>query len=286
MSVNQTNYCLFVSLSIANQFRVDKLTPTMLISAEKLHSILNDTDLVVVDTRSFKEYSEDHIPGAVNLDLFAFHWIDTTPEGIKNFNKQTETLFSFAGITNQKKIVFYDNVSGMLAARGVWMCMYFSHPNAVMLDGGLTKWKKENLPVQTKLNNFKPAKFQGTINSEIIVGFDYIQNNLRTLTIIDARSPGEYDGSVVRAAQTGHIPNSQNIDWNQNITPDGIFKNDEELSSIYNIPKDREIITYCQGAYRAANSFITLKKLGFSKVKVYLGSWGEWGNRLELPVEK
>ena len=258
----------------------------MLISAEKLHSILNDTDLVIVDTRSFKEYSEDHIPGAVNLDLFAFHWIDTTPEGIKNFNKQTETLFSFAGITNQKKIVFYDNVSGMLAARGVWMCMYFSHPNAVMLDGGLTKWKKQNLPVQTKLNNFKPAKFQGTINSEIIVGFDYIQNNLRNLTIIDARSPGEYDGSVVRAAQTGHIPNSQNIDWNQNITPDGIFKNDEELSSIYNIPKDREIITYCQGAYRAANSFITLKKLGFSKVKVYLGSWGEWGNRLELPVEK
>ena len=82
---------------------MDKLTPTMLISAEKLHSILNDTDLVIVDTRSFKEYSEDHIPGAVNLDLFAFHWIDTTSEGIKNFNKQTETLFSFAGITNQTK---------------------------------------------------------------------------------------------------------------------------------------------------------------------------------------
>ena len=258
----------------------------MLVSVEDLCSIIDDTDVIIVDTRSFKEYSEGHIPGAVNLDLFAFHWIDTTPEGIENFNKQTETIFSFTGITNQKKVVFYDNISGMLAARGVWMCMYFSHPDAVMLDGGFTKWKKEKLPVQTKPNNFKPTKFQGKINSEIITGFDYIKNNLDVLKIIDARSPGEYDGSIARAAQMGHIPNSQNIDWNQNITSDGIFKDDKELSSIYDIPKDQEIVTYCQGAYRAANSFLALKKLGFSKVKVYLGSWGEWGNKPELPVER
>ena len=259
----------------------------MLISTDDLHSILDNTEVIIIDTRSFKEYSDGHIPGAVNLDLFAFHWIDTTSEGIQNFNKQAESLLSFAGITNQKKIIFYDNVSGMLAARGVWMCMYFSHPDSVMLDGGFTKWKKENLPIQTKLNNFKPTKFQGEINSEIISGFEYIKNNLDVLKIIDARSPGEFDGSVVRAAQVGHIPNSQNIDWNQNITSDGTFKDDKELSLIYDaVPKDHEIVTYCQGAYRAANSFLVLKKLGFSKVKVYLGSWGEWGNHLELPVEK
>ena len=258
----------------------------MLISTNDLSKIYKNPDVLVIDTRSFSEYSEGHIPNAVNLDLFAFHWIDTTPEGIKNFNKQTETLFSFVGITDRKKIVFYDNLSGMLAARGVWMCMYFSHPDVVMLDGGLTKWKKESLPVQTKPNNFKPTKFQGKINSEIIVGFDYIQNNLESLKIIDARSPDEYNGSIVRAAQTGHIPNSQNIDWNKNINYDGTFKDDEKLSSLYNMSKDEEIIAYCQGAYRAANSFIALKKLGFSKVKVYLGSWGEWGNHTELPVEK
>ncbi len=96
----------------------------------------------------------------------------------------------------------------------------------------------------------------------------------------------EYNGTIVRAAQIGHIPKSVNIDWNLNINDDGTFKSDDELSELYQIPKDSEIVTYCQGAYRAANSFLALKKLGFENVRVYLGSWGEWGNKLDLPVEK
>ena len=84
----------------------------------------------------------------------------------------------------------------------------------------------------------------------------------------------------------GHIPNAINIDWSLNVNENGTFKNESELSKLYEIPKDSEIVTYCQGAYRAANSFLALKKLGFENVKVYLGSWGEWGNHLNLPVEK
>ncbi|NIR86389.1 sulfurtransferase [Candidatus Bathyarchaeota archaeon] len=258
----------------------------MLISTNELNSQLNDENLIIIDTRSFKEYSESHIPGAVNLDLFAFHWIDTSKQGIENFNSQTETLFSFVGVTPEKKVVFYDDISGMLAARGVWMLMYFSHPDVSMLDGGFTKWKKDNLPIETKSNAFKPSTFSGKINPKMIIGYEKIRDNLDSLTIIDARSSGEYDGSVVRAAQAGHIPNSINIDWNENISDDGTFKKDKQLSEIYQLPKDSEIVTYCQGAYRAANSFLALKKLGFDNVKVYLGSWGEWGNRLDLPVTK
>lgn len=258
----------------------------MIISTTNLNSILNDSHIVIIDTRSFKEYSEGHIPGAVNLDLFAFHWIDTTKEGIENFNRQTEMLFSFIGITPEKKVVFYDEVSGMLAARGVWMLMYFSHPDVSMLDGGMKKWKQENLPLETKSNGFKPAKFSGKINPEIISGFEYLNNNLNHLKILDARSQGEFNGSVIRAAQAGHVPNAMNIDWNLNLNEDGTFKNDEELSKLYDIPKNSEVVTYCQGAYRAANTFLVLKKLGFENVRVYLGSWGEWGNRLELPVQK
>jgi len=257
----------------------------MLISTNELNSILNVSNVVVVDTRSFKEYSEGHIPGAVHLDLFAFHWIDTTKQGIENFNNQSKMLFSFLGVTPETKVIFYDSVSGMLAARGVWMLMYFSHQNVTMLDGGITKWHKENLPLETKLNSFKPSNFTGKINSDIISGFEYIRDNLNNVKIFDVRSTGEYNGSVPRAAQSGHIPNAINIDWNQNIDEKGTFKNDKKLSQMYNIPKNSEIITYCQGAYRAANTFLVLKKLGFKNVKVYLGSWGEWGNRLELPVE-
>ncbi len=258
----------------------------MIISTTQLNLILNNPDIIIIDTRSFKEYSEGHIPGAVNLDLFAFHWIDTTKEGFENFNRQTEMLFSFVGISLEKKVVFYDDISGMLAARGVWMLMYFSHPDVSILDGGIKKWKQENLLLETKSNGFKPTKFSGKINPEIISGFEYLHNNLSHLKILDARSQGEFDGSIIRAAQAGHVPNAINIDWNLNLNEDGTFKNNEDLSKLYNIPKDSKIVTYCQGAYRAANTFLVLKKLGFENVRVYLGSWGEWGNKLDLPVKK
>ena len=258
----------------------------MLISTLDLNSIRNDTDVLIVDTRSFGEYSKGHIPGSVNLDLFAFHWFDTTSNGIESFNKQTQKLLSFIGVTSEKKVIFYDDVSGMLAARGVWMLLYFSHQNVMMLDGGIKKWQKENLPIETKPNHFQPSTFLGKIDPNLISGFEYIQDNLDRLTIIDARSQGEYSGETVRAAKTGHIPSSINIDWNLNLYNDGTFKNNSDLSKLYDIPKNAEIVTYCQGAYRAANSFLALKRLGFENVRVYLGSWGEWGNRLDLPVEQ
>ena len=111
----------------------------MLLSTLELKKELQNPNLVIIDSRSFKDYSAGHIPGAVNLDLFAYHWFDTTPQGMQIFNEQTKQLFSYVGITEKKKVVFYDDVSGMLAARGVWMLMYFSHKDVYMLDGGLKK---------------------------------------------------------------------------------------------------------------------------------------------------
>lgn len=256
----------------------------MLISTDELEKLDNEK-ILLIDTRSFKEYFDGHIPNAVNLDLFSFHWIDTTQEGLDSFNEQMKKIFSMTGITNEKKVIFYDNTSGMLAARGVWLLQYFSHPDVSMIDGGFQKWKNENKKIEKKLNGFKPSEFSGKINASLLVGFEYIVKNSKKLTLIDARSKEEYSGSLIRAARSGHIPNSINVDWNLNLNNDGTMKNNEELEKLYTIPKDSEIVTYCQGAYRAANSFLALKKLGFQNVKVYLGSWGEWGNRLELPVD-
>ena len=257
----------------------------MLISTEQLHHILDDTNTLIVDSRSYKEYSDCHIPGAVNLDLFAFHWFDTSESGIISFNDQMRQILSYAGIDENKKIIFYDNSSGMLAARGVWLCLYFSHPDVSMLNGGFKKWIDEKLPNESKSNIYNPSKLMTVVEPSIITGFDYVKKNIGKATIIDARSPEEFDGTIPRAARGGHIPTAINLDWVKNLDDNGTLKSDKELSKLYQLNKDSEIITYCQGAYRAANSFLALKKLGFKNVKVYLGSWGEWGNNLELPVE-
>ncbi len=249
----------------------------MLISVKELEKELGNSEFLLIDTRSFNEYSDGHIPGSVNLDLFAFHWYDTTKKGLEDFQRQAQKIFSYVGVSDKKKVVFYDQVSGMLAARGVWILMYFSHPNVFMLDGGFTKWKNKELPIETKTNEFKPAEFSGKINQDIITGFEYIQKNLDRLKIIDARSKEEYDGRVVRAARRGHIPNSVNVDWNLNLAADGTIKENDDLSKLYNIPKDTEIVTYCQGAYRAANTFLALKKNWIQKCQSIFGIMGGMG---------
>jgi thiosulfate/3-mercaptopyruvate sulfurtransferase len=155
-----------------------------------------------------------------------------------------------------------------------------------MLDGGLSKWTGENLPTVTESTIYKPSNLTTSIDPAIIIGFEELNENIDKVTIIDARSPDEFDGTIPRAARGGHIPTAKNIDWNNNLDDSGKLKSDEKLDSLYQMDKESEIVTYCQGAYRAANSFLSLKKLGFKNVKVYLGSWGEWGNNLNLPIEK
>ena len=257
----------------------------MLTSTAELDKIIDKPNLILIDARSFQEYSQGHITNAINLDLFSFHWIDTSQNGISSFNEQLGKIFSLVGISEEKRVVFYDNTSGMLAARGVWLLEYFSHPNVSMLDGGITKWKNEERTLDRISVNYKPANFSGKPNPKVLAGFEYVLKNLNKITILDVRSKEEFDGELVRAARGGHIPTSTNIDYTENIADDGTLKNNEDLSELYQMPKDAEIITYCQGAYRAANTFLALKKIGFTNVRVYLGSWGEWGNKLELPIE-
>jgi thiosulfate/3-mercaptopyruvate sulfurtransferase len=257
----------------------------MLISTNELKSKLQDSDVLIIDTRLWKEYSSGHIPNAVNLDLFAFHWADTSPEGMRAFNKHMAKLLSSVGVSYDRFVVFYDDISGMLAARGVWLLEYFSHERVAMLDGGITKWIKDGYELQKEPIAYKPSKFEPRINESAVATYQYVLDNLKKIKIIDARTPSEYSGEAVRAVKAGHIPGAINVDWIENVT-DGTFKQDHELRKLYDkVGKDDEVILYCQGGYRAAHDYLALKKLGFKKLRVYLGSWYEWGNMPELPVE-
>jgi thiosulfate/3-mercaptopyruvate sulfurtransferase len=228
--------------------------------------MLEDRNLLIVDSRPFSSYAESHIPSAVNTDLMQFHWIDTSKSGIRQFNRQSRFLLSNIGVSKKKFVVFYDDVSGASAARGVWLSLYFSHNKVAMLDGGLTKWKAEGYKTESKTNPFVHSNFKGKPNLKVLADFVHINSLIKSKKksfIIDARSKDEYDGSAIRAAHAGH-----------------------KMGQMYsNIPKDADVIMYCQGGYRAANSFVALKMLGYKNVRMYLGSWGEWGNKLDLPVE-
>lgn len=263
----------------------------LIISTQELYKLVKNKKqdkILVIDTRSFSEYKKGHVPGAINIDLFQLHWFDTTTRGIKDFNRQCRLLLSNIGVRMDSKVVFYDNISGISAPRGVWLLLYFGHEKVCLLDGGFEKWRREKLPVEVKSNPFRSVRFTGKAKFTFIADANEVNKSIsnKNVMIVDARSREEYDGSEIRAARRGHIPSAVHIEWVRNIEND-VFKSKDKLSKIYSkLSKNSQIITYCQGGYRAANSFVALKLIGYKKVKMYLGSWGEWGNRLEYPVEK
>ena len=256
----------------------------MLISIDELKDRLDDEDTIIIDARDWHEYSKAHIPNALNLDLFAFHFFDTSKEGIDVFNKSMAMLLSSLGISYDKYVIFYDNYTGILAARGLWLMHYFNHYRCSILDGGFDEWKKR-YGIETKPNTPTPSNFEPKINKSIIASLDDVLNaiNDSNSIIIDARSRDEYDGRIVRAARGGHIPSAINIEWTNNIDK-GRMKSIEDLKVLYNFDKNAKIICYCQGGYRAAHTYLALRLLGYD-AKVYLGSWYEYGNRLDLPIE-
>jgi thiosulfate/3-mercaptopyruvate sulfurtransferase len=264
---------------------------TLLISAAALKQKLGSESLCLIDVRPAEDFTQGHIPGAVHFDLFGLSLIDTRDAPLKAFMHMIHHVFELRGVSESREVIVYENNSGMRAARGLWFLDYFGHPSARMLDGGMQAWKAAGFATTTEAISPKGAGFEINERREVLAtAEDVLQSlNKKDISILDTRSRGEYVGTQVRAARGGAIPGAIHIEWTDNLDASGKFKPDTDLEAMYSragITADKEVISYCQGGYRAAHSYVALRLIGFPKIRNYIGSWKEWGDRADLPIEQ
>jgi thiosulfate/3-mercaptopyruvate sulfurtransferase len=266
--------------------------PQYLIDPAGLHERRRDGSPapLIIDIRPAEQFAAGQIPGAVHIDLFGLSLVDTDPAPLKAFLWIIEHLFASRGVAADRPVVVYDEVSGTRAARALWFLDLFGHSDARVLDGGFGAWTRAGLPVSRDPAAPVATEWQGSRRTEVLATWRDVLAHLNDdeTRLLDTRSCEEHCGTLVRAARGGTIPGSTPLEWTHNLGPDGAFKPAADLQAMYaaaGITPDREIITYCQGGYRGAHSYLALRLIGYPKVRNYLGSWREWGDRLDLPIE-
>ncbi len=261
---------------------------SLVVSVDEASKLVEKLNVIFIDTRNYWKYAKGHIPGAYNLELYAFHWVDTSRDGIEAYAKEMQMLFRSLGIEKQKQVILYQNNSGYDAARGVWLLNFFGQKNARLLDGGSNLWKRMKLPLSKKDPlTPKQSQFVAKPDPSVVVSLDFLASSVRnkSVNLIDARNQGEFSGVYHRALKTGHIPGAMNVEWKVALRRDGTLKNAEQLRKLYSgISEEGQTVTYCQSGYRAAHSWLVLKLLGYKDVRNYLGSWYEWGNSSHTPT--
>jgi thiosulfate/3-mercaptopyruvate sulfurtransferase len=266
--------------------------PHLLWSINELKSRLQDPRLVVLDLRPPEAYSNAHIPGARSFDVFGISLIDTRPEPLRAYLWLIEHLIQAKGINDDNTIVIYDDVAGMRSARLFWFLEFFGHDDVHVLNGGFTAWQAAGLPITHEAVVVpEPGNFKMKQRRELLATADDVVSRLNkpSTVIIDTRSDDEYTGKWVRAARGGAIPGTVHLEWTNNLDANGFMKSAEELKQMYaakGILPEKEVIPHCHGGYRSAHTYLALRLIGYPKVRNYLGSWGEWGNRLDLPIEQ
>ena len=256
---------------------------------EKIRIVESDEDPLL--------YKIGHIPGAVQVD-----WFTTLQHPLRRdflTREQFEQTCSSLGISNDTTVVFYGDKSNWFACYALWLFQYYGHQKVRIMNGGLKKWEMEGRP-QTKdvpsypRTQYKAKKPDKTIRAYRQDVFSHIEAGL---PLVDVRSPQEYSGELLSmpnypqegATRGGHIPGALSIPWSKAVNEsDATFKSAEELRTLFgNLKPDSEIIAYCRIGERSSLTWFVLKYLlGYPQVRNYDGSWTEWGNLVDAPIEK
>jgi thiosulfate/3-mercaptopyruvate sulfurtransferase len=232
-----------------------------------------------------------HIPGAVFVDRGLITTQIGKVPGMLAYVEKVVDVLENAGISHDSTVVIYDGFGGLWASRLFWALEYLGHEDVRVLNGGWNKWMNDGGKVSKEGPVVKKGFILPRVHPERLATKDWILENLQNpqVKVLDVRSPHEYRGENVRSKRGGHIPDAVNINWIKNLTNGNskVFLPSNELRTLYEeagITVDKEIVIHCQIGIRAAHSYFTLRLMGYPKVRLYDGSWAEWGNDPETPI--
>ena len=263
----------------------------LVIEPSDLKDRLDAPELILVDLTSSARYDAGHIPGARFVDPKRTQLGQPPAPGLLPSKTDLQALFGELGHNANAVYVVYDDEGGGWAGRFIWLLDVIGHSQYHYIDGGLLAWQADGLPLSTDVPASAGTPVELQLHDEPTATREYLQSRLGAadLAIWDARGPLEYSGEKIVAAKGGHIPGAINFEWTAGMDKSRDLRIREDIAEILDslgITADKEIITHCQTHHRSGFTYLVAKALGYPRVKGYAGSWGEWGNHPDTPVER